>query len=79
VVQDEMDLDEEWVEDEAVSPELRAKVLALKVCRNRSLAHASADTALDISRPVLKMITTLLDYSGSLSADAVDEYVLCIV
>ncbi|KAI0938430.1 hypothetical protein AcW1_001836 [Taiwanofungus camphoratus] len=70
---DQMDTDEEWVEDSAMSPELKTKILALKVCRNRCLAHASADTALDIARPVLKMFITLLQHSGSFSADAVDD------
>jgi sister chromatid cohesion protein PDS5 len=65
--------DEEWTEDDAVSPTQSAKVLSLKVCRNRSLAHASSDTALEISKPVLKMLTTLLEHSGSFTADAGDE------
>jgi sister-chromatid-cohesion protein PDS5 len=70
-----MDDDEEWVEDDAISPTIKAKVLALKVYRNRSLAHASSNIALDVSRPVLKMFATLLEHSGSFSADAADEYV----
>jgi sister-chromatid-cohesion protein PDS5 len=68
-----MDDDEEWIEDDDISPTLSAKVLALKVCRNRSLAHASSDTALEISKPVLKMFATLLEHSGSFAADAADE------
>jgi len=71
--QDVMDDGEEWVEDDDVSPALSAKVLSLKVCRNRSLAHASSDTALEISTPVLKMFATLLEHSGSFTADAADE------
>jgi sister chromatid cohesion protein PDS5 len=68
-----MEDDEEWAEDDAVSPTQKAKVLSLKVCRNRSLAHASSDTALEVSEPVLKMLVTLLEHSGSFTADAVDE------
>ncbi|OCH91293.1 hypothetical protein OBBRIDRAFT_792457 [Obba rivulosa] len=67
---DVMDTDEEWVEDAQMWPELKAKILALKVCRNRCLAHAKSDTARDIAKPVLKMFTTLLRNAGSLSADA---------
>jgi sister-chromatid-cohesion protein PDS5 len=63
------------VEDDDVSLNLRAKILSLKVYRNRSLAHASSDAALEISTPVLKMLTTLLDHSGSFTADAAEEYV----
>ncbi|CCM05112.1 uncharacterized protein FIBRA_07319 [Fibroporia radiculosa] len=70
---DDIDMDQEWVEDSAMSPELRAQVLALKVCRNRCRAHASTETALDISRPVLKMFVTLLQHNGSFTADAPDE------
>lgn len=68
-----MDTDTEWVEDENMTPSLRAKLLALKVCRNRCMAHAEDETALDIASPVLKMFLTLLEHSGSLTADAQDE------
>jgi sister-chromatid-cohesion protein PDS5 len=68
-----MELDEEWAEEANVSPVLRAKILCLKVCRNRSLAHASSDTALEITTPVLRMLVTMLDFAGSLSAESDDE------
>lgn len=68
-----MDDGEEWAEDDDVTPTQIAKVLSLKVCRNRSLAHASSDTALEIAGPVLRMLTTLLEHSGSFSPDAADE------
>jgi sister-chromatid-cohesion protein PDS5 len=70
-----MDSDADWVEDDDVQPRLRARILALKVCRNRCLAHASTDTALEVATPVLKMLSTLLDHAGSYSADATDESV----
>jgi sister-chromatid-cohesion protein PDS5 len=70
-----MDSDVEWFEDNEVPPELTAKVLCLKVCRNRSLAHASSDTAVDISTPVLKMLTSLIDNNGAFSAESGDKYV----
>jgi sister-chromatid-cohesion protein PDS5 len=70
---DEMDSDADWVEDSDVQPRLRARILALKVCRNRCLAHASTDTALEVATPVLKMLSTLLDHAGSYSADAMDD------
>ena len=69
-----MDAEEEWMLDEDVSDTLRAKIFSLKVCRNRCLAHASSDKALEISTPVLKMLSALLEYNGSLSADADEEY-----
>lgn len=70
-----MDVDIEWFEDDEVPPELRAKVLSLKVCRNRSLAHASSESALEISTPVLKMFATLLLNNGSFKPD--DEEYAC--
>lgn len=74
-----MDSDADWVEDDDVQPRLRARILALKVCRNRCLAHASTDTALEVATPVLKMLSTLLDHAGSYSADATDESVLHVL
>ncbi|EMD34698.1 hypothetical protein CERSUDRAFT_116889 [Gelatoporia subvermispora B] len=71
--QDAMDTDDDWVEDAQMPPELKAKVFALKVCRNRCLAHADSDTARDIAKPVLKMFTTLINNAGALSADVHDD------
>jgi hypothetical protein len=71
----DVDFTEEWVDDDDVSLNLKAKIMSLKVFRNRSLAHASSDTALAISTPVLKMLATLLDHNGSFTADAAEEYV----
>lgn len=68
-----MDADTEWAEDEDVKPQLRAKILSLKVCRNRCLAHANSETALDVATPVLKMFLTLLEHSGSLQSDISEE------
>ncbi|KAI0336697.1 hypothetical protein GY45DRAFT_1315302 [Cubamyces sp. BRFM 1775] len=70
---DEMETDEDWVDDAAMPLELRAKVLALKVCRNRCLAHASSETALEIAQPVIRMFSTVLQYEGAFSADARDS------
>lgn len=69
-----MDSGDEWVENDNMSDDLRAKLLSLKVCRNRCLAHAASDVAEDIATPVLKMFTTLLEHSGSLKEDSEDEY-----
>ncbi|EGO03586.1 hypothetical protein SERLA73DRAFT_46084 [Serpula lacrymans var. lacrymans S7.3] len=63
----------EWVEDVDVSPSLKTKVLSLKVCRNRCIAHATSETALEISAPVLRMFMTLLEHGGSFTADASDD------
>ncbi|KAJ7145311.1 armadillo-type protein [Mycena crocata] len=70
---EDIDMDEEWADESEVSDNLRAKILALKVCRNRSLAHASADNALEIATPVLKMLATLLEHGGSFVAEAGED------
>lgn len=76
--QDGMEIDDgvEWVDDDKLPPLAKAKILSLKVCRRRCLAHAQLDSALDIANPVLKMFFTLLDNGGSIKEDALDEYVL---
>lgn len=60
--------EEDWVDDPP--PPLRAKVLALKVCRNRCLAHAESETAREIAAPVIRMFSTVLQYEGRFRADA---------
>ncbi|KAI0634818.1 armadillo-type protein [Trametes polyzona] len=70
---EEMDTDQDWVSDTAMPLELRAKVLALKVCRNRCLAHASSEIALEIAQPVIRMFSTVLQYEGAFAADARDS------
>ncbi|KAF9457542.1 armadillo-type protein [Collybia nuda] len=70
---DEMDEDEEWQADEDVSPTTKAKILSLKVCRHRSLAHASSEKALEIVTPVLKMLATLIEHNGSLSSTVTED------
>ncbi|KAF9559464.1 hypothetical protein CPC08DRAFT_763333 [Agrocybe pediades] len=64
---DDPDPEEEWLENADVPDELRRKVLALKVCRNRCLAHATSEKALEIATPVLKLFATLLEHEGSLN------------
>ncbi|KAJ3999568.1 armadillo-type protein [Lentinula boryana] len=65
---------EEWVEDDEVSDNLKAKIAALKVLRYRTISHANSKNAIDISTPVLKMLVTVLDRGGSLAGnDAIEE------
>ena len=42
------------------------------------MANAAADEAMDIFKPVLKMLSTILTYDGSLTANADDAYVLVL-
>ncbi|KAF7349279.1 Sister chromatid cohesion protein pds5 [Mycena sanguinolenta] len=70
---DAMETDEEWADESEVSDNLRAKILALKVCRNRSLAHAEKENALEIATPVIKMLATLLEHGGSFIAESGED------
>ncbi|KAI6002991.1 armadillo-type protein [Pisolithus albus] len=70
---EDMDVDNDWLNDDDVAPILRAQIQALKVCRNRCLAHASSPNAIDIATPALKMFTTLIQHSGSFKVDARDS------
>ncbi|KIK70195.1 hypothetical protein GYMLUDRAFT_150761 [Collybiopsis luxurians FD-317 M1] len=60
---------EEWAEDDEVSENLKAKVVALKLLRYRSMAHAYSKNAIEIATPVLKMFTTILLRVGSVAGD----------
>jgi len=68
-----MDVDVEWVDRADVPSSLHKRVLALKVCRNRCLAHAESDTALDMATPALKMFFALLENGGSLHGENDDD------
>lgn len=68
-----METDTEWTEDADLPPLLRAKLFALKTCRNRCIAHGNDPDVLDIAKPVLDMFATIIQHSGSFSADADDE------
>ena len=68
-----MDDGEEWAENDDISLACKAKVLSLKVCRNRCIAHATAETGLEISKPVVRMLATILHNRGSLTAESNDE------
>lgn len=70
-----MDVDEEWVDDADMSPELRAKIYSLKACRNRCLAHSKSKNAEEIAKPVLTMFSAIINNAGSLKQDSPDEYV----
>ena len=65
-----MEIDEEWFDDDEVPDRLKAKLLSLKVCRNRSMAFGSSDKALDVATPVLRMLASILENNGSLTPDA---------
>ncbi|KAK7205746.1 armadillo-type protein [Myxozyma melibiosi] len=62
--------DKEWVEDEQLEDECKAKILALRILVNRLRAAATSDTAVEIARPVLKLLNSLIVNDGEMSKDA---------
>ncbi|EJD39136.1 hypothetical protein AURDEDRAFT_71387 [Auricularia subglabra TFB-10046 SS5] len=67
--EDEMDVEDEWAEDDDLPPLARAKLISLKMCRNRSIAQAGTETAMDVTTPVLKMLFSILENNGSVKDD----------
>jgi sister-chromatid-cohesion protein PDS5 len=65
--------EEEWYEDDEVPDELRSKVFALKVVRNRCLTHGSSNRALEIATPLLKLLATLIEFEGSVNGEVEEE------
>ncbi|KIM42318.1 hypothetical protein M413DRAFT_444743 [Hebeloma cylindrosporum] len=63
----------EWVEDANISDDLRRKLLSLKVCRNRCLAHATSEQALEIATPVLRLLTRLVECDGTLNPETEED------
>lgn len=66
--------EEEWADDQDVSDLLHAKVIALKLCRYRSLVH-SDDKSMTVAKPVFKLLASILDHSGALVQDVEEECV----
>lgn len=67
----------EWLEDIDMSPFLRTKIQTLKCLRWRALSYASAypngETAVEVSSPVFRLLTSLLEHMGSLDEANEDE------
>ena len=73
-----MEVDEdadEWEEEEKLPIRWLTKRLALKLLRNRCIAHATSESAVDMLKPVMKMLVTLLESGGILSPESADVLV----
>lgn len=68
-----MEADEEWIEEDNLPAHAKAKILVLKLCRHRCLAHSDSELALDIATPVLQMFFAILQNGGTLTEDDVEE------
>ncbi|KAF8506492.1 armadillo-type protein [Hysterangium stoloniferum] len=60
---------DEWAADNEVSWSTKAKLLAIKICRNRCIVHGGSKAALDVGAPVLTMLLALLNHGGSISEE----------
>lgn len=58
---------DEWV-DESELPALdRAKLVALRICTHRVLGFARADDKIDIAKPVMKMLSSIVYRAGTVN------------
>ncbi|ORY83920.1 hypothetical protein BCR37DRAFT_378936 [Protomyces lactucae-debilis] len=64
------DADQEWVGDDALEDECKAKCLAIKILGNRLRAFNAAETAAEIARPVFKALRSIVDNAGEVVPDS---------
>ncbi|KAK9455804.1 armadillo-type protein [Dipodascopsis uninucleata] len=62
-----LDGDPDWVDDDDIDDECKAKVLALKILVNRLLASEEAETVKELARPVLKLLNSLVVNLGEMT------------
>ncbi|KAK9475982.1 armadillo-type protein [Lipomyces japonicus] len=65
----ESDENNDWVEDKELDDDCKAKILGLRVLVSRLQAAATADTAAEIGKPVIKLFITLIENSGEVSIE----------
>lgn len=73
-----MDETDEWASDEEVSDLTTAKIIGIKICRNRCVVHADSETALANASAVLTMLLNILAHGGSMDENISDEYVVMV-
>lgn len=73
-----MDETDEWASDEEVSDLTTAKIIGIKICRNRCVVHADSETALANASAVLTMLLNILALGGSMDENISDEYVIMV-
>ena len=57
----------DWLDDEELDDECKAKVWALRLLVNRLRSHRDGETATEIARPVFQLLNTLVAKEGELS------------
>ncbi|CAG8540479.1 13092_t:CDS:10, partial [Acaulospora colombiana] len=67
--------DIDWVDDDELGDECKAKVLGLKVLVNRLIAVRKTEAAVDLAKPVFKLLWTLIREGGELLPDKSTRYI----
>ncbi|KAL7414966.1 armadillo-type protein [Mrakia frigida] len=62
------DDEDEWIEEEELTPRAKAKLVSLKLCTNRCAAHARTNEAAAIATPVINLLLTILTKRGSFAS-----------
>ncbi|KIJ30528.1 hypothetical protein M422DRAFT_36533 [Sphaerobolus stellatus SS14] len=70
---DEDETLEEWSPDSGVSALTKAKLLSIKICRNRCIAHGKSEFAKDVGGPVIKILVAILQNNGAVKDDVVED------
>lgn len=65
--------EQEWFEDHQVPTSLKTRLMALKVCRNRCMAHVGGELEGEVAAPLLKLTMSILLNHGSVTANDDDE------
>lgn len=73
-----MEETDEWATDEEVPDLTTAKIIGVKICRNRCLVHADSETALANASAVLTMLLNILAHGGSMDENVSEEYVVLV-
>lgn len=59
------DDEDEWVEEEDLSARAKAKLVSLKLCRNRCISHVKTKTAEENATPVVNLLLSILTKRGT--------------
>ena len=73
-----MDVDEdaEWIPENELPSLARAQILCLKLFRHRCLKFSNSESAMDVAKPVIKLLIAVLENGGSPKPDMELKYVL---
>ncbi|KAG4301494.1 hypothetical protein PCK1_002420 [Pneumocystis canis] len=61
--------EEDWVEEDVLEDECKAKILALKILVNRLRANRNADGVQQLAKPVFRLLTSIMINMGEISKD----------